>query len=183
MSVKELAHIEGGRRLLLVVGDLLREPVDAIVNAANGGLAHGGGVAAAISQAAGVELDDEGRAYVHEHGPIPVGEAVVTTAGELDFKGVIHAVGPRLGDGNEQEKLTQAVSNALLRTHEHGWKSVAMPAISSGIYAVPLETCARAYVAGIHRHFQSRPDSSLEEVRICLFLGPLVDLVAREMAG
>lgn len=182
MSVEKVAPIQGDRRLLLVVGDLLREPVDAIVNAANGNLAHGGGVARAISDAAGAELDDEGRAYVHEHGPIPVGEAVVTTAGRLEFKGVIHAVGPRLGDGNEEEKLTQAVSNALLRGHEQGWKSVSMPAISSGIYAVPLETCARAYVAGIRRHFESHSDSSVEEVRICLFAGPLVDLVAREMA-
>jgi O-acetyl-ADP-ribose deacetylase (regulator of RNase III) len=181
MPVEQSAHIEGGRQLLLVVGDLLGEPVDAIVNAANGELAHGGGVAEVISSAAGSELDDEGRAYVEEHGPIPVGEAVVTTAGRLGFKGVIHAIGPRLYDGNEEEKLTQAVSNALLRAHERGWGSVAMPAISSGIYAVPLETCARAYIAGIHRHFRSRPDSSLVEVRICIFPGPLVDLVAREM--
>jgi len=110
-----------------------------------------------------------------------VGEAVVTTAGKLDFKGVIHAVGPRLGDGDEEGKLTQAVSNALLRAHEHGWRSLAMPAISSGIFAVPLETCARAYVAGVHKHIDGYPDSSLEEVRICLSLGPLVDLVAEEM--
>lgn len=183
MPVEKFANIEGGRRLLLVVGDLLWEPVDAIVNAANGGLSHGGGVAAAISDGAGAALDDEGTAYVREHGRIPVGEAVVTTAGKMEFKGVIHAVGPRLGDGDEEEKLTQTVSNALLRAHENGWRSVAFPAISSGIYAVPLETCARAYVAGVHRHFQGQPDSSLEEVRICLFLGPLLDLVAREMAG
>lgn len=183
MPVEKFAQIEGGRRLLLVVGDLLWEPVDAIVNAANGRLAHGGGVAAAISDGAGAELDDEGSAYIREHGPIPVGEAVVTTAGKLEFKGVIHAVGPRLGDGNEEEKLTETVSNALLRAHEHGWRSVAFPAISSGIYAVPFETCARAYVAGIRRHFKDQPESSLEEVRICLFLGPLLDLVAREMTG
>lgn len=182
MPVEKSIRIKGGHRLLLVVGDLFSEPVDAIVNAANGRLAHGGGVAAAISEAAGPELDDEGNAYVHEHGPIPVGEAVVTTAGRLEFKGVIHAVGPRFGDGDEEEKLRQAVSNALLRAHEHGWRSISMPAISSGIYGVPLETCARAYVAGIRRHFLGQSDSSLEEVRICLFPGPLVKLVAREMA-
>ena len=181
MPIEKHSQIQGDRRLLLVIGDLLREPVDAIVNAANGRLAHGGGVAAAISDAAGSELDEEGRAYVLEHGPIPVGEAVVTTAGKLDFKGVIHAVGPRLGDGDEEGKLTQAVSNALLRAHEHGWRSLAMPGISSGIFAVPLDTCARAYVAGVHKHIDDHPDSSLEEVRICLSLGPLVDLVAEEM--
>ncbi len=183
MPVEKSARIQGGRRLLLVIGDLLGEPVDAIVNAANSELAHGGGVAAAISEGAGAELDDEGHIHVREYGPIPVGEAVATTAGRLDFKGVIHAVGPRFGDGNEEEKLRQAVSNALLRAHEHRWSSVSMPAISSGILGVPLETCARAYVAGIHRHFQSQSDSSVEEVRVCLFPGPLVDLVAREMVG
>lgn len=181
MQVKKFSTLPDGRRLLLVVNDLLWEPVDAIVNAANGMLAHGGGVAAAISDAAGDELDEEGRAYVAEHGAILVGEAVVTTAGKLDFKGVIHAVGPRLGDGGEEEKLTAAVSNSLLRAHERGWKSLSFPAISSGIFAVPLETCARAYVAGVRRHLHEHPDSSLEEVRICLFLGPLVDLVALEM--
>ena len=181
MPVENFALIRGNRRLLLVIGDLLWEPVDAIVNAANARLAHGGGVAAAISDASGGELDEEGRAYVLEHGPIPVGEAVATTAGKMDFKGVIHAVGPRLGDGDEEEKLTQAVSNALLRAHERGWQSLALPAISSGIFAVPLETCARAYIAGVHRHIDDHPDSTLEEIRFCLFLGPLVDLVAKEM--
>ena len=115
MQVEKHSALPGGRRLLLVVNDLLREPVDAIVNAANGRLAHGGGVAAAISDAAGDEMDTEGRAYVAEHGTIPTGEAVVTTAGELDFEGVIHAVGPRLGDGDEESKLSLAIRNGLDR--------------------------------------------------------------------
>ena len=120
MEVRTSSNLEGGRSLLLVVGDLLAEPVDAIVNAANSRLAHGGGVAAAISRAAGQALDDESRAHVLEHGPIPTGEAVVTTAGRLELEGVIHAVGPRLGDGDEEEKLTQAIANAHLRAHERG---------------------------------------------------------------
>ncbi|MFC1660002.1 macro domain-containing protein [Gemmatimonadota bacterium] len=164
-----------------MINDLMWEPVDAIVNAANGRLAHGGGVAAAISQAAGDELDQDGRAYLEENGPIPTGEAVVTSAGKLEFKGVIHAVGPRLGEGDEAEKLTQAVSNSLLRAHERGWASLSFPAISSGIFAVPPELCARAYVAGVRRHFDGHRDSSLREVRCCLFLGPLVDYVSEEM--
>lgn len=181
MEVKKTSALPGGRRFLLVVNDLLWESVDAIVNAANARLAHGGGVAATISVAAGDALDDEGRAYVREHGPIPTGEAVVTTAGKLAFKGVIHAVGPRLGDGDEERKLAQAVANSLLRAHERGWSSVSIPGISSGIFAVPLDVCARAYVAGVRRHFDDYPDSSLRQVNICLFLGPLVDLVAAEI--
>jgi O-acetyl-ADP-ribose deacetylase (regulator of RNase III) len=73
------------------------------------------------------------------------------------------------------------VQNALLRAHERGWGSVSLPAISSGIFAVPLGVCARAYVAGVQRHMAEHPDSSLEEVRLCLREGPLVDLVAAEM--
>ena len=79
-------------------GNLLEEPVDAIVNAANGHLAHGGGVAGIISRAAGSGLQAESDRLVAEHGPFATGSAVVTTAGKLPFKGVIHAVGPRYGD-------------------------------------------------------------------------------------
>ena len=181
MEIKKTISLPGNRKFALVIGDLLDEPVDAIVNAANGGLSHGGGVAAAISRAAGAEFDEESHAYVREHGHVPTGAAVVTTAGRLDFKGVIHAVGPRLGDGDEEAKLTSVIADSLLRAHERGWTSISFPAVSSGIFAVPLETCARAYVAGVRRHFAERPDSSLGEVRICLFLSPLVDLVMDQM--
>ena len=89
----------GGRAFEVVTGDLLKEPVDAIVNAANGHLAHGGGVAAAIARAAGPALEEEGDRIVAGRGTVPVGEAVVTTAGRLPFKGVIHAVGTAPGPG------------------------------------------------------------------------------------
>lgn len=181
MTVHTTLDLPGGRRFLLTIEDLLSAPVDAIVNAANGGLAHGGGVAAAISRAAGDALDDEGDAYVGAHGRIPTGEAVVTTAGRLPFKGVIHAVGPSMGQGDEEAKLTAAVANALLRACERGWAKVALPAISSGIFAVPFEICARAYVAGVRRHVEEHPDSSVREVRLCLFQGPLVAVVAAAM--
>ena len=183
MPVEATLDLPGGRRLLLTIEDLLGAPVDAIVNAANGGLAHGGGVAAAISRAAGPALDEEGDALVRERGRVPTGEAVVTTAGRLPFRGVIHAVGPSMGQGDEEAKLTAAVANALLRAHERGWRKVALPAISSGIFAVPLEICARSYVAGVRAHLAAHPGSTLLEVRLCLFPGPLVDLVTRAMAA
>lgn len=181
MKIHKRTALPGGRGFLLVENDLLSEPVDAIVNAANGYLAHGGGVAAAIARAAGPALQDESRAYVDEHGPIPTGEAAVTTAGALGFKGVIHAVGPHQGEGDEEGKLAQAVGDALLRAYERGWSSVSMPAISSGIFAVPLEVCARAYVRGVLEHFGRHPDSSVREVRLCLLGGPLLQLVAEQM--
>ena len=81
-----------GRTVTLSIGDLLKEPVDAIVNAANSNLAHGGGVAAVIARAAGPELDAESLALVKRHGTVPTGDAAVTGAGKLPFRGVIHAV-------------------------------------------------------------------------------------------
>ena len=176
---QEIGRIEfpGGRLFVASVADLLAETSEAIVNAANGQLAHGGGVAAAISRAAGPALDEESRRVVRERGPIPVGEAVVTTAGALPFKGVIHAVGPRLGEGDEEEKLVRALIACFLRAHERGWTSVSFPAVSSGIFAVPPEVCARAYLAAVRRFFSEHPDSSVRTLRLALYGGPVVQAV------
>ncbi len=182
MTIQKTTLLSGNRRLILSIGNLLNEPVDAIVNAANGHLAHGGGVAAAISRAAGPQLDRESREYVRANGPVPTGSAAVTTAGQLPFKGVVHAVGPSMGCGEEEAKLTSAVSDSLRLARERGWTSLALPAISSGIFRVPLDVCARSYIRGILQHFQQHPDSSLKEVRIALFRGELVGLVEKEMA-
>jgi O-acetyl-ADP-ribose deacetylase (regulator of RNase III) len=171
----------GGRAFEVVTGDLLKEAVDAIVNAANGHLAHGGGVAAAIARAAGPALEEDGDRIVSESGPIPVGEAVVTTAGRLPFKGVVHAVGPHMGIGQEEGRLVQALQAAFLRAHERGWTSLSFPAVSSGIFAVPLDVCARAYVRAVRGFLAAHPDTSLRTVRLCLFEGPLVALVRAEM--
>ena len=167
----------GGRVFEVVTGNLLQEPSDAIVNAANGQLAHGGGVAAAIARAAGPALSQDGDRIVSERGVIPVGDAVVTTAGTLPFKGVIHAVGPHQGLGAEEEKLEKALRSAFLRAHEQGWTSVSFPAVSSGIFAVPLEVCARAYVAAVRGFWADHPASSVTSLRLCLFQGPLLDLM------
>jgi O-acetyl-ADP-ribose deacetylase (regulator of RNase III) len=185
MAAEVVAREEraGDRAFELVLGNLLEEPVDAIVNAANGRLAHGGGVAAAIARAAGPALTEEGDRIVAARGAIPVGEAVVTTAGALPFKGVIHAVGPHQGIGQEEERLEAALRAAFLRADERGWSSVSFPAVSSGIFAVPLEVCSRAYVAAVRGFWADHPDSSLERVRLCLFPGPLVDLVEGLLSG
>lgn len=183
MSDDAVATLElaGGRTLVVVEGDLLTQPVDAIVNAANSHLAHGGGVAALIARAAGPELYREGKAIVGGTGPVEVGHAVVTTAGDLPFEGVIHAVGPRQGEDEEEAKLASAVAAAMARAAERGWSSVAMPAISSGIFGVPFEVCARAYVAGVRMHVEQHPESSVREVRLCLVDEPLVEAVKREI--
>jgi O-acetyl-ADP-ribose deacetylase len=157
-----------------VRGNLLDEPVDAIVNAANGHLAHGGGVAAIISRAAGSVLQGESDAYVRSNGPLPTGSAVITTAGKLPFKGVIHAVGPRYGEGNEEQLLLQALEAAFALACSRDWSSVSFPAVSSGIFAVPLDICARAYIKAARA-------SPLSNVRLCLRDQPVIDAVLKEM--
>jgi O-acetyl-ADP-ribose deacetylase len=158
----------------VVRGDLLKEPVDAIVNAANGHLAHGGGVAGIISRAAGTALQAECERLVAARGPLASGSAVVSTAGRLPFKGVIHAVGPRYGEGDEENKLFRALTASWELARENGWESVSFPAVSSGIFAVPLDICARAYLKAARA-------SPLRNVRLCLRDQPVIDAVLKEM--
>ena len=155
-------------------GDLLQEPADAIVNAANGHLAHGGGVAGIIARAAGAALQEESDRLVRSHGPFATGSAVVTGAGRLPFKGVIHAVGPRFGEGDEGSKLRQALLACWECALERGWGTVSFPAVSSGIFAVPLDICARAYLAAAR-------SARLSNVRLCLRDQPVIDAVLKEL--
>jgi O-acetyl-ADP-ribose deacetylase (regulator of RNase III) len=157
-----------------VRGNLLEEPVDAIVNAANGHLAHGGGVAGIIARAAGPALQEESDRIVRSSGVLASGTAVATTAGLLPFKGVIHAVGPRYGEGDEEAKLFKALSAALALARERGWEAVSFPAVSSGIFAVPLDVCARAYLRAARA-------SPIRNVRLCLRDQPVIDAVLKEM--
>ncbi len=148
--------------------------MDAIVNAANGHLAHGGGIAGILSRAAGPGLQEESDRVAREQGPFPSGSAVVTGAGKLPFKGIIHAVGPRFGEGDEERKLTEALTSAFARAGERGWSSVSFPAVSAGIFAVPLDICARAYLSAART-------ARLSKVRLCLRDQPVIDAVLREM--
>lgn len=178
-----IAAIEGpdGARFEAEITDLLAEKTDAIVNAANGRLAHGGGVAAAIARAAGPELEREGNALVRTRGPIPTGGAVATTAGRLPLKAVIHAVGPRQGEGDEERRLAQALQSAFAIAHQRGYRSLCFPAVSSGIFGVPADVCARAYVAAVRALWAAHPDTPLKRLRLCLFPGPIVEAVRRAM--
>jgi O-acetyl-ADP-ribose deacetylase (regulator of RNase III) len=166
--------LPAGGTFEVVRGNLLEEPVEAIVNAANGRLAHGGGVAGLISRAAGAELQAESDRVVRDRGPFPSGSAVATGAGKLPYKGVIHAIGPRWGEGDEQAKLERALRAAFALAHERGWSSVSFPAVSSGIFGVPPEVCARAYLAAVE-------SAALSKVRLCLRDQPLIDAVLMEL--
>ena len=149
----------------LLDGDITTLAVDAIVNAANSRLQHGGGVAGAISRRGGPSIQQESDAI----GYVPVGGAAVTGAGDLPSRWVIHAVGPRMGEGDEDRKLRSATEAALERAEELGARTIAFPAISAGIFGYPMDRCARIMTDAVRR-FAPRA-RSLEKVTFCLF-GP-----------
>ncbi|XP_021355424.1 uncharacterized protein LOC110451631 [Mizuhopecten yessoensis] len=170
VSPKDFTTPEG---LLVRVypGSILRLDVDCIVNAANGDLQHGGGVAYVISNAAGYDFEREGRDYIARYGPLRVGEVCTTTAGNLKYKGVIHSVGPRWYDYGQDQKqicledLKTAVKNSLEEADFQQYKSIAIPAISSGIFSVPKEHCTQQYYRAVEEYSKSRRSrSTLTEV-------------------
>ncbi|XP_046556133.1 protein mono-ADP-ribosyltransferase PARP14-like [Haliotis rubra] len=142
----------GSVSALVYSADITTLKVDAIVNAANGNLSHGSGVARAIRDAAGDALDDEGRRYVHNNGPIPVSGVVRTTAGRMPCRMVLHAVGPAWYDYKDYDKrrceddLCKTILRCLIEATNAGAAIVAIPAISSGIFRVPKQKCCDAYV-------------------------------------
>lgn len=158
-----------GQRLEIARGDLTLEPLDAIVNAANSELQHGGGVAAAIARRGGPEIQRESDAWVRQHGPVSHAEPAVTGAGLMPCRYVIHAVGPIWGEGSEDAKLTAAVQGSLRAADRLGLQSLALPAISMGIYGFPKERGAPLLLDAVRAYFADNPASPLNLVRVTLF--------------
>lgn len=153
------------KTLELVQGDITRQKVDAIANAANSGLRGGGGVDGAIHRAGGPGIMEECRRI----GGCPTGSAVITGAGNLDAKHVIHAVGPvyRGGAGGEPELLASAYRASLELAGKHGLRSIAFPSISTGVYGYPVDEAAPIALRVASEHL--RGETSLELVRFVLF--------------
>jgi O-acetyl-ADP-ribose deacetylase len=149
-------------RIRILQGDLTEQRVDAIVNAANNDLQLGGGVAGAIRYKGGPDIQQQ----CNQIGHIPLGEAAVTGGGNLQAHYVIHAASMRLGGSTREEDLRLATRNALLRAKEHGMKSVAFPAIGTGIAGFSLTRCAAIMLDEIAAHL--RGATSLEDVRLVL---------------
>ncbi len=167
----------GAKTLRVVQGDLTERDTDAIVNAANEYLQHGGGVAGAIVSKGGQIIQEESDRI----GFTPVGTAVITGAGRLHARYVIHTVGPRMGEGDENFKLISAVRSVLELASGRGLKSISMPAVSAGIFGFPKERCAAILVGESARYLASHPDSSLELVEFCLHDGMMAALFEAEL--
>lgn len=159
---------EAGQIIRVVRGDLTEEQVDAIVNAANEHLAHGGGVAGAIVRRGGYSIQEESDRWVRKHGPVRTGTAAITGAGNLPCRYVIHAVGPVWqARGDEPALLSSAVRSALLLAAERGLRSVSMPGISSGIFGFPKPLCAEVMLSTVQEFLTMNPESSVKEVNLC----------------
>lgn len=150
-------------RIVLEQGDLTAADVDAVVNAANSNLQLGGGVAGAIRRKGGPEIQKE----CDRIGPIPLGEAAVTTGGQLKARYVIHAASMRLGGRTSAESLRTATRNSLARASEKGIKSIAFPAVGTGIAGFPIAECARIMLEEVVRHLKAK--TSVEQVRFVLY--------------
>ena len=152
-------------KLELRRGDITEMQTDAIVNPANDRLILGGGVAGAIRIKGGPSIQKE----CDRIGGTFAGGAVITTGGNLKARYVIHAVGPRMGEGNEDGKLRSAVENSLKVAEENHLSSITFPAISTGIFGYPRERCARIMISTIKDHFKGMEGSPLKEVYVCLY--------------
>ena len=167
-TITQTIHFPPGQRLELVHGDIIEERVDAIVNAANQHLAHGGGVAGAILRKGGSMIQRESEAWVRAKGPVSHAAPAYTRAGALPCRYVIHAVGPVWGEGDEDQKLAAAVKGSLALADELKLVSLAMPPISTGIFGFPRERAAAIFKTTIAAYFEEHPQSGLNLVRFTI---------------
>ena len=158
-----------GQTLQIVQGDITTEEVDAIVNAANEHLQHGGGVAWAIAKKGGSAIQRESDDWIRAKGVVSHSHPAWTSGGLLPAKYVIHAVGPVWGDGDEDAKLAAAATGTLRVADELNCTSIAMPALSTGIFGFPKDRAAGIIFKSINTYFGAKGDSTVKLVRVVLF--------------
>jgi O-acetyl-ADP-ribose deacetylase (regulator of RNase III) len=156
-------------KVSLLCGDITEQDTDAVVNAANSGLLGGGGVDGAIHRAGGPRILDECRKILSLRGECPVGDAVVTSGGNLRARFVIHTVGPvwHGGDRGEDELLERAYRNSLRAAGAHGVRTIAFPSISTGAYGFPFARASRIALETVSGFLIE--GSPLEEVRFIAY--------------
>jgi len=154
--------------ITLMQGDITRQDTEAIVNAANSSLMGGGGVDGAIHRAGGPDILEECKQIVAKQGRLPTGEAVITTAGRMKARYVIHTVGPVWsgGDRNEEQLLRNAYWNSLQVAIENHIKTVSFPSISTGAYRFPIDRAAQIALETVRAFLREHP---LDEIRFVLF--------------
>ncbi|XP_071400529.1 protein mono-ADP-ribosyltransferase PARP9 [Centroberyx affinis] len=162
------AQLQNGVKVSVWKADLTNFTVDAVVNAANDQLEHYGGLAQALSDAGGPEIQRESKQYIKKHGALKTGEAAVTNAGKLPCKKIIHAVGPRVPTlptaaivAQAEPRLTEAVWNILALVEKHNLQSVAIPALSSGLFNFPLPRCADIIVTTLKKYYDQKKSGRL----------------------
>lgn len=175
MSDKKVVIKLNETTLELVEGDITELVVDAIVNPSNEELKLGEGVSAAIRRKGGGSVQEE----LKRIGKAVVGSAVITGGGSMPVSHVIHAVGPRYGEGDDDRKLASAVRSALALADRHQLRSIAVPAISTGVFGFPMDRCARVTLTEIQRYLQG--GTKLEKVVVCLFGDEAFDTFRREL--
>lgn len=171
-------------RVELVEGDITKLDTDAIVNAANERLAHGGGVAAAIARAGGPVIQRESNQWVQKHGRVPTGSAAITSGGDLKADYVIHVVGPVYDATSPSEAadlLSSAVKSALRMAEDYDLESVALPAISTGIFGYPMDEAAEVMLKATMEYVKSGTD--LKRIVYCLYGRSSFDVFARELGA
>ena len=171
-------------RVVVKVGDITKEDVDAVVNAANGSLMGGGGVDGAIHRAGGPEILKECKEIRRVQYPngLPTGQAVITTAGKMTAKYVIHTVGPvyERGGKDKAELLAACYRNSMKLAAEKGLKTMAFPAISTGVYGYPVEEAAKVSATTIEKFLGT--DKSVQEVRLVFFSPTDADIFLKHHA-
>jgi O-acetyl-ADP-ribose deacetylase (regulator of RNase III) len=167
----------GNSILELVRGDITEQDTEAIVNAANRQLILGGGVAGAIRTKGGPQIQKECK----QIGETFVGGAVKTTGGNLKAKYVIHAVGPRMGEGDEDDKLRNATLNSLKITERDEIKSIAFPAVSAGIFGFPIARCAEIMLGTVIDYLKGK--TGLEKIVFCLFTEADYKVFEKQLKG
>jgi O-acetyl-ADP-ribose deacetylase (regulator of RNase III) len=163
-----------GQTIQIVQGDITIETIDAIVNAANEHLQHGGGVAWAISKKGGSVIQKESDDWIRRHGSVSHSHPVWTSGGLLPAKYIIHAVGPVWGEGDEDKKLNDAITGSLRLADELQCTSIAFPAISTGIFGFPKDRAAKTIFSAIENYFVGN-SYALKVVKLVLFDQPTVD--------